>query len=229
MARRLYRKFALKLADLLRLESGQAACRWETDTREREVIRAAKARGRGVLFLTPHLGNWEHGGLLLAEFGLELTVLTLGEPEDELTAVRAASRARWGMQTLVIGQDSFALVEVVKRLDAGAAMAIAIDRPAERNGVLVEWFGHPFRASSVAVELARASGCALVGVTFVRRDDRLVAKVLPEFTYDRQKLGGRDARQELTQQILRAFEPQIREHLDQWYHFVPIWPGPETA
>jgi hypothetical protein len=22
---------------------------------------------------------------------------------------------------------------------------------------------------------------------------------------------------------MRAFEPIIRDHLDQWYHFVPIW------
>jgi KDO2-lipid IV(A) lauroyltransferase len=229
MARRLYRRFALKLADLLRLENGHTACQWVTQPGEREVIETAVARGRGVLFLTPHLGNWEHGGLLLSDFGLQLTVLTLGEPEDELTAVRAASRARLGIQTLVIGQDSFALVEVVKRLSAGAALAIAIDRPAGHQGVRVEWFGQPFQASAVAVELARASGCALVGVTFVRRNDRLVAKVLPEFTYDRRTLGGREARRELTQQILRAFEPQIREHLDQWYHFIPLWPEGEAA
>jgi len=48
--------------------------------------------------------------------------------------------------------------------------------------------------------------------------------VLPEFVYDRRALGNHEARRELTQQILRAFEPLIREHLDQWYQFVPIWP-----
>jgi hypothetical protein len=50
-------------------------------------------------------------------------------------------------------------------------------------------------------------------------------KVLPEFTYDRKALGNREARRELTQQILRAFEPQIREDMDQWYQFVPSWPN----
>lgn len=227
-AGRLYRRFAVKLADLLRLENGETACQWITNPKEREVIETATARGRGVLFLTPHLGNWEHGGLLLADFGLRLTVLTLGEPEDELTAARAASRARLGMETLVIGHDSFALVEVVKRLNAGAAMAIAIDRPAGAQGVRVEWFGQPFQASAVAVELARASGCALVGVTFVRRHNSLVVSVLPEFTYDRRALGGREARRHFTQQILRAFEPAIRDHPDQWYHFVPLWAGSEA-
>jgi len=37
-------------------------------------------------------------------------------------------------------------------------------------------------------------------------------------------LGDREVRRELTRQILRAFEPQIRQDIDQWYQFVPIWP-----
>jgi lauroyl/myristoyl acyltransferase len=93
--------------------------------------------------------------------------------------------------------------------------------------VLGELFGAPVRASVAAAELARASGCALIGVTVVREPAGFAVKVLPEFTYDRQALGQRDARRDLTQQILRAFEPEIRKHLDQWYHFVPIWPEGE--
>jgi lauroyl/myristoyl acyltransferase len=224
-ARRLYRRFGLKLVDLWRVESGVPVRDWVTRAEEREVIQSACARGRGVLFITLHLGNWEHGGLLLAEMGIKLTVLTLPEPQDGLTELRAASRARWGVDTLIIGRDQFAFVEVIKRLQEGAALAISIDRPPERSSVLVELFGQPFRASAAAAELARASGCALIGVTIVRQREGYAVKVLPEFTYDRQALGSQEARRELTRQIMRAFEPEIREHLDQWYHFVPIWPA----
>jgi lauroyl/myristoyl acyltransferase len=223
-ARLLYRRFAVKLADLWRLESGLPVRNWITTPSELETIRATSARGRGVLFVTLHLGNWEHGGLLLAELGIKLTVLTLAEPDDRLTQIRAASRARWGIETLIIGRDSFAFVEVIKRLEAGAALAISIDRPTERSDGQVELFGRPFAAPLAAAELARASGCALVGVTIVRHPEGFAVKVLPEFTYDRRALASREARRELTQQILRAFEPEIRNHLDQWYQFVPIWP-----
>jgi predicted RND superfamily exporter protein/lauroyl/myristoyl acyltransferase len=224
-ARRLYRNFASKLVDLWRVEGGAPVRDWLTDPAGLEIIRAARQRGRGILFITLHLGNWEHGGLLLAEVGIELTVLTLAEPDDELTKLRMASRERWKIQTLIIGQDSFAFLEVIKRLDAGAALAISLDRPPKRSGVPVELFGQPFEASAGAAELARASGCALIGVTIVRRRAGFAVKVLPEFAYDRQALGNREARRALTQQILRAFEPQIREDMDQWYQFVPIWPN----
>ena len=88
----------------------------------------------------------------------------------------------------------------------------------------VELFGRPFLASVAAAELARASGCALLGVTLTRSRRGYDARVLSEFTYERRALGNREARRELTQKIMRAFEPDIREHLEQWYHFVPIWP-----
>jgi predicted RND superfamily exporter protein/lauroyl/myristoyl acyltransferase len=225
MSRRLYRNFALKLADLWQVENGVPVHDWVTQPGEQEVIRRAWARGRGVLFITLHLGNWEHGGLLLADMGIKLTVLSRAEPEDGLTELRTASRARWGIGTLIVGRDQFALVEVIKRLQDGAALAISIDRPPERNSVLVELFGQPFGASVAAAELARASGCALIGVTIVRQRGGYAVRVLPEFAYERRALGSQEARRELTGQILRAFEPEIRDHLDQWYHFVPIWPA----
>jgi predicted RND superfamily exporter protein/lauroyl/myristoyl acyltransferase len=223
-AHRLYRNFARKLADLWRLESGLPVRQWVAAPGNLEIIKSAVARGRGLLFVTMHLGNWEHGGLLLAKLGLKLTVLTWAEPDQRLTDIRLASRARCGIETLIIGPDSFAFVEVIKRLEAGETLAIALDRSPPRNDVRVELFGQRFRASLGAAELARASGCALVGVTIVRCPHGYAVKVLPEFKYDRQALGNREARQALTQEILRAFEPEIRQHLDQWYQFAPIWP-----
>jgi len=224
-AHRLHRKFAAKMVDLWRVESGVPVKNWLTNPSELDIIRAARQRGHGTLFITLHLGNWEHGGLLLTQLGIRLTILTQAEPDDGLTDLRIESRRRCGVETLVIGQDNFAFVEVIKKLQAGADLAISLDRPPERGGVPIEFFGHPFEASLAAAELARASGCALIGVTIVRRPDGYAVKVLPEFTYDRKTLGNREARRELTQQILRAFEPEIRKDMDQWYQFTPIWPS----
>jgi predicted RND superfamily exporter protein/lauroyl/myristoyl acyltransferase len=223
-AHRLYRKFAAKLVDLWSVENGVPVKNWLTNQAELEIIRAARARGHGTLFITLHLGNWEHGGLLLNQLGIRLTILTLAEPDDGLTDMRKASRARFGVDTLIIGRDSFAFVEVIKQLQAGADLAISLDRPPEQGGVPVQFFGRPFNASLAAAELARASGCALIGVTIVRRPEGFAVKVLPEFSYDRKALGDREARRGLTQQILRAFEPEIWKDIDQWYQFVPIWP-----
>jgi predicted RND superfamily exporter protein len=223
-AHRLFRQFALKMADVWRYESGVLKHSWLNEQKDWDHFEAVKARGQGVLLITPHLGNWELGGPLLAHHGYKLLALTQAEPDDALTQLRMASRARWGIETLVVGNDGFAFVEIIKRLQSGAIVAMLIDRPPAPSAVTVELFGQPFQASIAAAELARASGCALLGVTLTRSSAGYTAHVLPEITYDRRALGTREARRELTGKIMRAFEPEIRQHLDQWYHFVPIWP-----
>ena len=223
VGRRLMRQFALKMADLWRLEGGDPADDWLVTWSGWEHFQTAQTRGRGVLLITPHLGNWELGGPLLAKRGVSLLVITQAEPDSTLTELRKTSRARWGIQTVVVGQDAFAFIEVIRRLQEGASVAMLIDRPPAPGAVTVQLFGQPFQASIAAAEMARASGCALLGVYVPRLESGYAAHILPEFQYDRRGLGSREARQQLTQTIMSAFEGIIRQHLDQWYHFVPVW------
>ena len=224
-ARKMFGEFALKLMDLWRYEGGVAKDNWFVDWTGWDIFNQANARGRGVLLVTPHLGNWELGGAFMARHGCKLLVLTQAEPDPDLTAMRQASRARWGVETLVVGEDAFAILEIIKRLQAGATVALLVDRPPAPTGVTVDLFGQKFSASIAAAELARASGCAIVPTLIVREPGGYRAQILPEIAYDRAAIGSRAQRIGLTQEILRAFEPAIRQYAAQWFHFVPIWPG----
>ena len=146
----LFRQFALKLADLWHFENGGSIDHWLDDWDGWEGFLAAHARGKGVLLITPHLGNWEFGGAFLVKRNIDLLVLTQAEPEASLTKLRQASRERKGIKTLVIGEDPFAFVEIIKRLQAGATVALLIDRPPPTNAGAVELFGRPFHASMAA-------------------------------------------------------------------------------
>ena len=222
-SRELLRQFAIKLVDLWRYEAGLPIDDLLGETTSWNDFLRAKEKKRGVLLLTPHLGNWELGGPWLTSKGMTLQVITLAEPGEGFTQLRQASRARWNIETIVVRNDPFAFVEVIRRLENGATVALLVDRPPPPTAVTVELFGRPFSASIAAAELARASGCVLLPVYLPRNATGYGAHVLPEIPYDRAALRDRAARQRLTQQILSAFEPAIRQHLDQWFHFVPIW------
>jgi predicted exporter/lauroyl/myristoyl acyltransferase len=224
-ARALFAEFALKIADLWRYESGAALDNWEMHWQGWEVYRTAQARRRGVLLVTPHLGNWEIGGAYLPQKGIKLLVLTQPEPDLRLTQLRQASRALRGVETIVVGEDAFAFIEIVKRLQEGATVALLMDRPAPATAVAINLFGRPFSASIAAAELARASGCAILPACIVRTAAGYKGEIGAEIPYDRAKIGNREARIQLTQKIMSVFEPQIREYITQWYHFVPIWPS----
>jgi KDO2-lipid IV(A) lauroyltransferase len=223
--RKLYRQFGLKLADLWRYEAGCKLDPLSIPSAQWDYFEAARTRGRGLLLLTPHLGNWEFGAPFLRERGVTLQVITQAEPQGSLTKLRQASRARWGIETLVIGEDPFAFVEVIRRLDSGATVALLVDRPHPRSAVTVKLFGHRFPASVAPAELARATGCALLPVAIPRGDSGYSVELFPEIIYDRRSLGTRESRANLTQEIMKQFEPVIRRHLDQWFHFVPLWKG----
>jgi len=222
-AREMVRQFALKIADLWRYESGQPIDDLFGEWTGWEHFKAAQEQKRGILLLTPHLGNWEFGGPLLTKRGVKLQVITLVEPGNGLTELRRASRARWDIETLVIGEDVFAFVEIIRRLEAGATIALLIDRPPRASQIEVELFGRPFAASVAAAELARASGCVLLPVYLPHTGNGYAAHILPDIPYDRRALRQPEERRRLSQRIINTFEPAIREHLDQWYHFVPIW------
>jgi len=124
-----------------------------------------------------------------------------------------------------VGEDAFAFLEIIKRLQAGATVALLMDRPPAPTAAICTLFDQPFAASIAAAELARASGCAIIPVFIVRANGGYRAQILPEIPYDRSAIGNRPARLQLTQEILRAFEPVIRQHATQWFHFVPVWVG----
>ncbi len=226
-ARHLFAEFALKVADLWRYEAGVDLACWNMHWTGWELFQSAYAKGRGVLLVTPHLGNWEIGGAYLPNKGFKLLVLTQPEPDPRLTELRQAARAFRGVETLVVGEDAFAFIEIIKCLQSGATVALLMDRPAAPTAVTVNLFGRPFAASMAAAELARASGCAILPGCIVRTATGYEGEIQAEIPYDRAKIGNRAARVQLTQEIMRAFEPSIRKHIEQWFHFVPIWPKAE--
>lgn len=222
--RELFQQFAIKLADLWRYESGLSIYNLFHTLIGWEHLEAALARNKGVLLVTVHLGNWEFGAPLLTQRGVKLQVITMAEPQARLTEMREAARARWGIETLALGHNPFAAVEVIRRLEQNNAIALLMDRPPAQTAVAVTLFGRRSSASISAAEFARASGCAVLPVYLPRTSRGYTAHILPEIHYERSALGNREARIDFTQKIMAGFEPAIRLYLNQWYHFVPIWP-----
>lgn len=222
-AKELIRGFAIKVVDLWRYEAGLPIENTFGHATGWERFEKALAQKRGVLLITPHLGNWEFGGPWLTQKGITLQVITMAEPGKNFTQLRQTSRARWNIETLVVGSDPFSIVDIIRRLEAGATIALLIDRPLPSSSAIVNLFGKSFAASTAAAELARASGCVLLPVYLPRRGDTYEAHVLPEISYDRAALRDAAARQQLTQDIVTAFEPIVQQHIEQWYQFIPIW------
>ena len=150
------------VAELPRLWFGRPVpVRWDGA----EHIEAALAAGRGLLFLTPHLGCFEvTAQAYAARFAPvhgPITVLFRPARKAALREVVARSRARAG---LAAAPATLAGVkQLLKALRAGHAVGLLPDQvPPQGLGVWAPFFGRPAYTMTLAARLARQSGAALL-------------------------------------------------------------------
>src|SRR5881275_1906885 len=102
--------------------------------------RAAKATGRGVIFVTPHLGNWEM--LALAASAIFEPIAYLARPLDNPLLDRYTSRVRSRFGNRPINKRD-SVLEGLAILDTGGNLGLLADvNTLQRDGVFVPFFGH---------------------------------------------------------------------------------------
>jgi Kdo2-lipid IVA lauroyltransferase/acyltransferase len=176
----------------------------------------AIARGRGVLFATAHLGNWElsaHAHALLTA-PMDVLVRPLDNPLIDRLVERR--RALSGNEVLLKTDSARS---ILKALRDNRAVGILIDQNAsEDNGVFVDFFGEKACASAGFARLAAHSGAAVIPgfALWSEAQSRYVLRFLPEVAVTGDV--GQD-----TQALQSVLEAVIREHPDQWLWIHRRW------
>lgn len=130
-------------------------------------LKAAAESGRGAVLATLHLGFFELGGWVLGKMNMPTLALTRPEPDPALTRWRAEFRRQWGMETLEVGEDPFALLEALKALKEGKFVAALIDRPHPQQRIVAEADGVPLACSRAVLQLAAKARCPVLPLVVV--------------------------------------------------------------
>ena len=126
-----------------------------------EVVDAAYAAGRGVVFLTPHLGCFEITAQGLAEryharYG-PITVLYRPARQAALAPVVETARRREGLETAPTTLSG--VRQMIKALRAGRAVGLLPDQvPPEGQGLWSPFFGQPAYTMTLAARLIQQTG-----------------------------------------------------------------------
>ena len=226
-ARRVYREFGKTLADYFYIgtRSPEEAARIITKSEGLDYFRTAHEQGKGALVVTAHFGLFELGGLMLAQMGIPSTVLTHPEPSRALTEWRAAFRRRWNVDTLEIGTDNFAFLQIAERWRRGQFVAALIDRPHPTDNTPVSFPNGTAHFSAGILLLAAHGGVPVIPATMSRRSDGTYhSRIFPPIFIQE-----RDSRAETlrfySQQIAATLLPVLCAHSEQWYQFVPLSPS----
>ena len=207
--------FSRNTIDFLRAERWDAeTLRAHTDIVGMENYREAADRGKGVFFLTLHLGNFE---LMVRRAALEgLGMLVIGRPmRNQLLYERIRkSREMYGNQ--LVDRDH-AAPEMLRYLRKNGIIGVLNDQYTSiSRGIMAPFFGVLSSTSPGVAMLAVRTGAAICPAFTVRDEDGVHrAWIRPALTLALS--GDRKSDVEtVTAQCNAALEELVREHPEQW-------------
>src|SRR5258708_14447297 len=187
-----------------------------------EHIHAAREKGRGVIVVTPHFGNWDIAAAATTAVGLPVTAVTEHYGTSDLNRRVVEARERIGIKVVPVGISAGkAVITALRRNDL---VALVCDLPpSDGRAVKVRICGQQATVPAGPAVLALRSGAPVL--PFVCRrlpDDRYRVEVQPSVQFESSQDKDRDV-ELLAQAIMDRFDPILRAAPEQWYLFSPMW------
>lgn len=197
-----------------------------------EVLKRAHEKGKGVLVLTAHFGNWEMlGQALLVSFGIPLSGIAKTQSNRLIDRSVNCRRRQFGCKVIPMETS---LRDVLKALRSGELVAIVADQAAPKENVPVEFFGTMVPTHQGPSVFSLKTGAPLVAVFTVRAPDGSYDAHIIEVPSAGLKADSEADVVELTRRHVKITEQIIREHPDHWLWMHKRWkhvplPGSESG
>jgi KDO2-lipid IV(A) lauroyltransferase len=187
-----------------------------------EHVEAAEALGRGLFFLTAHLGFWELAPPVLGLYRGAVGIVVRPADNPWLDRELTRLRARFGNFVLPKRGAARKMLETIRR---GGRVGLLIDQRVQaKEGIETTFFGHAALTSPILARMSLRTGAPVVPVTIYPEPEgryRLVARpavLPPEGAVDDEP-----AVAALTQRYLAVAEEDIRAHPEMWLWMHRRW------
>lgn len=183
-------------------------------------LQKAHGRGKGVLILTGHVGNWELLTMAAARLGYPMSAIYRPLDFKPLDRFFIRLRTRYGA---VLYPKKNAMRPVLRALKNGALIGILLDQDAHvQDGVFVDFFDRKACTSKGLALIAQATGAPVVPLFLLREEDGYRVQFGPELTTVRTEDKIKDIEVN-TREYNRAIEDVIRRYPDQWFWVHRRW------
>jgi len=193
-----------------------------------ENFEQANSKGKGVIFLTCHLGAFDLQITVMSLRGLKPNIIGTPLKDDRLNELLFDYRNAYGAVAIERGKETLRLIKALKK---GGAVAILIDQDTRVKSRFVDFFGMQAATPVGAAILAMKTGAAIVPTyIYLGKDNLQHMHILPEIPL---VLTGDDEKDMITntQNYTRFIEEQVRKYPEQWVWMHERWktrPGEEV-
>jgi KDO2-lipid IV(A) lauroyltransferase len=178
------------------------------------MINELHSRGKGVILLSGHFGNWE---LLAYSAGLfsGLPALIIVKPQKNKVADDLLNSYRMQRGNSVISMYNAAFT-IFKQLKKGGVVALLADQSATKDkDIYIDFFGIPAATYESPAELALKLDVPIVMGFAVRQSDGTYSVDLQEIKHDDLE-HNKEGIEELTRRHVSALENAIRANPNHW-------------
>ncbi|MFA5224313.1 MAG: lysophospholipid acyltransferase family protein [Candidatus Omnitrophota bacterium] len=221
ISRMVFRNFAKYLSDFFRFEKlNRAYIDKNIKLENLHYFDQALKSGKGVVVLTAHLGNWELGGVVLAQLGYPFWAVALAHKNKKVDDFFVAQRAVKGVNVIAMGK---AVRSCIHELRNNHMVALVGDRDFSGKGIVIDLFDKPMHFPEGPAALSLMTGASIIPGFMVRNpDDSFTLRIEKpvEFNPSGDKL--KDLA-DLINVYKNVFEDYIRKYPDQWYVFRRFW------
>ena len=221
ITRDVFRNFARYLVDFLRFS------RIDLDYIKKFVVlkgldnlETSLKRGKGVILLSAHLGNWELGGYVLGKLGYPMNAVVLSHKNEKVNRFFIDQRGIGNFKSIEIGAS---LRGCYKTLKSNELLALLGDRNFSNTGVMMDFFNKPALMPKGPSALSARTGAAIVPTYFIRENDDSFTMIFEEPIYPAADVDEKADGHGLMRRYLTSIENMIRRYPGQWYVFREFW------
>jgi KDO2-lipid IV(A) lauroyltransferase len=179
-------------------------------------------RGKGVLFLTAHIGAWELSSYAHALYGYPLHYMARPLDNAPLDALVNRYRGLSGNAPIFKNESARAMLKILK--DAGTIGILADQNSMPQEGIFVDFFGIPACTTAGIARVALHTGAAVVPGYAVW--DAALKKYRLRFEPPLELVRTGDSERDIaenTQLFAKVTEDIVRKYPDQWVWVHARW------
>jgi len=185
-----------------------------------EKVEEALKMGKGVIFLTGHLGNWEYGASVLTYLGYTPLVIARRFKNDFVTKFYFNRRRKQGMEVAYLNE---AVRMSLLKLGENGLVAIVGDRDYTNQGKEITLFGKNTMFPTGALLLGLKTGAPLFPTFAVRVGDCKYDVFFDTPIVLKSKGNKEEEIRKGLAKWIKILESYVRRYPSQWYRFKPFW------
>ncbi|MCX6356429.1 MAG: lysophospholipid acyltransferase family protein [Candidatus Aureabacteria bacterium] len=221
LARETFENFAIHIVDFMRVDQVRSDLKSGLLSIERlDRFEEEFRRGKGLISVTAHVGNWEMGAAATAAMGFPLHAVALRLPDGRVNAFFSDLRDRGGIRLIHYGQ---AARGCFRALRAKEMLALVSDRDLNGNGHPVSFFGRQATIPRGPAEIAARSGAPLVPAFCVQEADGRFRLYIEEPIRVDEGLPLERRIDVINNAMVGVIERYIARYPSQWFAFYRVW------